>query len=253
MKKNLEDHNHDVSDHLLMESLSAVIDNQSAEPELCQVLSEFDSSKENDIREKAQRYLMIGDVIRHHQDKFSCVDISSGVRRTLLKEMALGKSASPLTRRKKKNGLSVFLKSLADKWAEHWAIVTGQAVIAVSVAVIVVFSGNYYHGISEDSDVLASVSSGLENVRSMPDQTATLSQPIQMQSSGYAASGIRAGYGSSPDNSISPEQAAYVRAVADETTRERFKAYAFQHAGFSAMNGGQALLPFARLTSAGLQ
>ncbi|MGB1271460.1 MAG: hypothetical protein ACPG5T_05255, partial [Endozoicomonas sp.] len=100
---------------------------------------------------------------------------------------------------------------------------------------------------------------GLRNVNAPQDEpviamngSATLSQPIQLNpgiQNSLGASGIRAGYNSRQHDSITPEQLAYAQSIADRATRERFRAYALQHAELSAINHGQSILSFARLAS----
>ena len=109
------------------------------------------------------------------------------------------------------------------------------------------------------ASVVFAVVIGVRNSNPPPDlqvlaenEPVTLTQPVQLAQSGhndFGALGIRAGYNSRQHDGITPEQVAYAQSLADRATRERFHAYALQHAELSAMGRGQSILSFARLTS----
>ncbi len=79
-----------------------------------------------------------------------------------------------------------------------------------------------------------------------------LTQPVQLAQSGlndYGAVSVQAGNGAESRDNITSEQLAYAQSSANQATRERFRAFALQHAQLSAVGGAQSVLSFARLTS----
>ncbi|USE39061.1 sigma-E factor negative regulatory protein [Endozoicomonas sp. SCSIO W0465] len=217
----------------LKESLSVSLDGQASDLELRRVIDSI--GRDDDLRTLASRYQLIGETLRGKSSKFAKVDISKGVMAALEQE-EVDNACSQNVRRSGGSsengpGTSHFI---SDVWAS-----LGKVAVAASVAFAVVI-GVRNSNQSPDLQVLA------EN------EPATLTQPVQLAQSGqndYGVSGIRAGYHSKQHDSITPEQLAYAQNLADRATRERFHAYALQHAELSAMGSGQSILSFARLTS----
>ncbi|MFK0570503.1 sigma-E factor negative regulatory protein [Endozoicomonas sp.] len=221
----------------LNESLSVSLDGQSNELELRRVLDGI--SKDDELRTLAGRYQLIGDAVRGKVNKFANVDISKGVMAAIEQDevdAAVAKETSGSVH-SAANGSVANSKSnnvIEGLWAS-----LGKVAMAASVAVAIVV--------------------GVRNSNPAPDvqlmavnEPATLAQPVQLAQSGqnnYGVSGIRAGYNAKLHDSITPEQLAYAQSIADRATRERFHAYALQHAELSAMGNGQSILSFARLTS----
>jgi sigma-E factor negative regulatory protein RseA len=218
-----EKHSHNHAQERLRESLSAAMDGEAGEFELRRVLDNIGS--DDDLRETARRYQLAGDVLRHETNEFMNIDLSEGIRAKLDQEPIHGIQGEP--------EMKGHVVSLLD----HWWGKAGRVAVAASVAFAVVLGVRNYSIIPEAATLAA-----------VPDQ-ATLSQPVQIAQNGYGAAGIKAGYNSRQHNSISPEQLAQAQSVADRATKERFRAYALQHAEMSAMHSGQGILPFARLTT----
>ncbi|WP_257292237.1 sigma-E factor negative regulatory protein [Endozoicomonas sp. ONNA1] len=216
-------HNH--AQERLNESLSAAMDGEAGEFELRRVLDNIGSDE--DLRDKARRYQMVGDALRHETNEFVNIDLSAAIRDRL-------KSEVPQSVAKETSASSQGVLEVVDRW---WSK-AGRVVVAASVALAVLLGVKNYNSTPEALPLVASVT----------DQT-TLSQPVQIAQNGYGAAGIQAGYSSRQHDSITPEQLAQAQSVADRAIRERFRAYALQHAEMSAMNSGQGILPFARLTT----
>lgn len=221
----------------LKESLSVSLDGQVNELEFHRVIDGI--SKDDELRALARRYRLIGDAVRGEANKFANVDISRGVMAAIEQDevdAALGREAAEVAR-SPVNGTSANSKEsslIEGLWAS-----LGKVAMAASVAFAVVI-GVQNSNTSSDAQLLA--------VHESP----TLTQPVQLTQTGqndYGVSGIRAGYNSKLHDSITPEQLAYAQILADRATRERFHAYALQHAELSAMRSGQSILSFARLTS----
>ncbi|WP_034872594.1 sigma-E factor negative regulatory protein [Endozoicomonas montiporae] len=220
-------HNH--ARDRLNESLSATLDGQASELEMRRVLEKLGS--DDDLRATARRYQLVGDSIRHETSQFLNIDLSAGIRdRVAQEEVTHQKLDQPLIQPTEKKGNVV---SLLDNW---WSSM-GRVAVAASVAFAVIVGLRNFNQVEE-----------VHTVADVSDQ-ATLTQPLQIARNEYGASGIRAGYSSRQHNTITPEQLAQAQNVASRATRERFRAYALQHAEMSAVQGGQGMLPFARLTS----
>ena len=220
----------------LKESLSVTLDGQASELELRRVLDGV--SYDDELRSTANRYQLIGDAIRGETSQFAGVDLSGGIMGAIEREdqatSGSGQSARTAREDQEAQGRSSVLVMLDDWWSS-----LGRVAMAASVAFAVVFGVRNVQ-MSQDAQTLA-----------VNDPT-VLSQPVQLTSSpdnSYGASGILAGYNSRQHDSITPEQLAYAQSIADQATKERFRAYALQHAELSAIHGGQGVLPFARLTS----
>ncbi|OED41359.1 hypothetical protein ACH42_14240 [Endozoicomonas sp. (ex Bugula neritina AB1)] len=215
----------------LKESLSVTLDGQAGELELRRVLDGV--GHDGELRAVASRYQLIGDAIRGETNRFSNVDMSASVMEAIEQEevdqlMAVGDSVES-----GKSG-SYLVISMLDGW---WSSL-GRAAMAASVAFAVVFG-------------VKNLNVGPETQYVAVNEPAVLSQPLSLTPGGqnsYGANSIRAGYNSKQHDSVTPEQLAYAQSVADRATKERFRAYALQHAELSAING-QGILPFARLTS----
>ena len=214
-------HNH--TRDRLRESLSATMDGEAGELELRRVLDRIGSDEE--LRESARRYQMIGDVMRKESDAFMNVDLSAGIRDRLEQEGEAHKEQSSDNR----TGVITVL----DNW---WSSL-GRVAVAASVAFAMVVGVRNYNDVQE-----------VQTVAAVSDPV-TLSQPLQISQGGHGASGILAGYNSRQHDSVTPEQLAQAQSVADAATRERFRAYALQHAEMTTMHSGQGMLSFARLTS----
>lgn len=230
-----EKNSHHYAGERLKESLSVSLDGQASELELRRVLDGI--GKDNDLRDTAGRYQLIGDALRGESSRFAGVDVSAGVMAAIEQEevdSALKEASGSGKNFVEGAGDVVSVSSL-----ERWWSSLGRVAMAASVAFAMVI--------------------GLRNVNAPHDEPVvamneptTLSQPIQLNpgmQNNLGASGIRAGYNSRQHDSITPEQLAYAQSIADRATQERFRAYALQHAELSAINHGQGILSFARLTS----
>lgn len=217
----------------LKESLSVSLDGQASELELRRVMDRI--GRDDGLRALAGRYQLIGETLRGNNSKFANVDISRGVM-TAIEQEEVNK---PCSQDESGAGDSSAIKAGSGRFMEDvWASL-GKFAVAASVAFAVVI-GVRNSNPSPDLQILAD------------NEPATLSQPVQLAQTGhndYGALGIRAGYSAKQHDSITPEQLAYAQSLADRATRERFHAYALQHAELSAMGSGQSILSFARLTS----
>ncbi len=209
----------------LKESVSAALDGQASELEFHRVLDSIGYN--DDLRATASRYQLIGDGIRAETNAFVGVDISADVMGAIEQEESDQSTTASVPKNRK--GVALL---------DDWWLSLGRVAMAASVACAVVFGVRSLNVINEVPLVAI-------------NGPTTLSQPVALVPGGssYGANSIRAGYNSKQHDSITPEQLAHAQNVADHATRERFRHYALQHAELSAMNNGQGILPFARLTS----
>ncbi len=229
-------HNH--ATDRLRESLSVTLDGQASELELRRVLDGI--GYDDELRSTARRYQLIGDVLRGEANEFSSVDLTAGVMSAIEQEET-GKNSSSSQQESAhvynrqpdaKTGFGAAVQAIDNLWSS-----LGRVAVAATVAFTVVLGVRNFNTPQEFQTVAV-------------NEPLTMNQPVQLGTgNAFGASGIRAGYGSKQHDSITPEQLAYAQSVADRATKERFRAYALQHAELSAMNTGQGILAFARLTS----
>ena len=225
-------HNH--ARDRLYESLSATMDGQASELEMRRVLETLGG--DDDLRAKAQRYQLMGDAIRHETSDFAQVDLSSRIRDRIDQEEAAHQPDEQHQTQPEVASVGLFGNVFRSLSGNGWPP-AGRVAIAASVAFAVVVGVRNYNQV----DIIPTVAD-------VSNQT-TLSQPLQIAQNDYGATGLRAGYSSREHNTITPEQLAHAQNIATQATRERFRAYALQHAEMNAVQSGQGLLPFARLTS----
>ena len=221
------------AENRLRESLSVTLDGQASELELRRVLDGV--GYDDELRSAAARYQLIGDAIRGETNQFAKVNLTAGVMEAIEQEEIDQVVAGTATRQTRDINSPSIVSALDNWWSS-----LGRVAMAASVAFAVVFGVRNLNTTTETQYVAV-------------NEPTTLSQPLSLASGGqnsYGASGIRAGYNSKQHDSVTPEQLAYAQSVADRATKERFRAYALQHAELSAINNnGQGILPFARLTS----
>lgn len=217
----------------LKESLSVTLDGQASDLELRRILDGV--GYDDELRATASRYQLIGDAIRGETNQFAGVDLSSSIMGAIEREdQAQETWQKPAAQQQEPPQGKTSVIGMLDDW---WGSL-GRVAMAASVAFAVIIGVRTLQPESEDVTVAYN------------DPGLTISQPIQLSGqNNYGATGIRAGYSSRQHGSVTPEQLAYAQSVADQAMKERFRAYALQHAEMSALNGGQGVLPFARLTS----
>ena len=217
----------------LKESLSVSLDGQASELELRRVLDGI--SNDDSLRALAGRYQLIGDAVRGKTNKFAGVDISRGV-------MAAIEQDEDIPAQSANDGAEVHgraANSSAGTLAQRLWSSLGKMAVAASVAAAVII-GVRTSNLAPEAPLLAE------------HEPTVLSQPVQLAQSGlnnYGVASVRAGNNSESRDNITPEQLAFAQKLANQATRERFRAYALQHAELSAVGGAQSVLSFARLTS----
>jgi len=212
----------------LKESLSVSLDGQASELELRRVLEGINN--DDSLRSLAGRYQLIGDAVRGKTSKYAGVDISRGVMAAIEQE-----EAAPVRQAQPKDSAVAQSGNFAQRF---WASL-GKVALAASVAAAVIV-GVRTSNLTPEAPLLAE------------HEPAVLTQPVQLAQTGlrdYGVASVRAGNNAESRDNITPEQLAYAQILANQATRERFRAYALQHAELSAVGGAQSILSFARLTS----
>lgn len=217
----------------LKESLSVSLDGQASELELRRVLDGI--STDDSLRALAGRYQLIGDAVRGKSSKFAGVDISGGVMAAIEQDGAApvkpAVTSAEVTDHAEDSPKGNFAQRL---WTS-----LGKVAVAASIAAAIII-GVRTINLTQDVPLLAE------------QEPTVLTQPVQLAQSGlndYGAASILAGNSPESRDNISPEQLAHAQKLANKATRERFRAYALQHAELSAVGGAQSILSFARLTS----
>ena len=217
----------------LKESLSVSLDGQASELELRRVLDGI--SNDDSLRALAGRYQLIGDAVRGKTNKFAGVDISRGVMAAIEQDEDI--PAQSANDGAEVNGRAA--NSPEGGLAQRFWRSLGNMAVAASVAAAVII-GVRTSNLAPEAPLLAE------------HEPTVLSQPVQLAQSGlnnYGVASVRAGNNSESRDNITPEQLAFAQKLANQATRERFRAYALQHAELSAVGGAQSVLSFARLTS----
>lgn len=218
----------------LKESLSVSLDGQASELELRRVLDGI--SNDDSLRALAGRYQLIGDAVRGKTNKFAGVDISRGVMAAIEQDEDI--PAQPANNAAEVNGRAANSPTKGGLAQRFWRSL-GKMAVAASVAAAVII-GVRTSNLTPQVPLLAE------------HEPTVLSQPVQLAQSGlnnYGVASVRAGNNSESRDNITPEQLAFAQKLANQATRERFRAYALQHAELSAVGGAQSVLSFARLTS----
>lgn len=117
----------------LNEQISALLDDELPSHEAASVLTRI--SQDRDLRQKWERYQMIGDVMRGETIHLMAHDISDGVRRMIAQEPAI--ISIP-----KKAGATV-------PWRSSWIKPAAGAALAASVATLAVITAPGFLGLNE--------------------------------------------------------------------------------------------------------
>jgi sigma-E factor negative regulatory protein RseA len=107
----------------LNEQVSALLDNELSDHESDAVLTKI--SQDLDLRQRWERYHMIGDVMRGETLNLHAGDISERVKKELDSEPAI---------------ISIPKKSYSRSWRSNWIKSTAGAALAASVATVVVLN-----------------------------------------------------------------------------------------------------------------
>lgn len=221
----------------ILESVSALVDNEASEIELHRILKNIGS--DDVIRERWRRYHLIGSVMRRERVLTDSFDVSAAVARAIAQEKSF--AAGGETFAEDKPGKSE---------ASAWRSVLAKSGVAASFAAAVVL-GFQFTGFGQLSDDtrLASADSGAElsaptavtNVVPLgfelpiPQARTVSTNPSSMMYS-PADSGLRAVLPLEPSQDLS-----------DAQTQELLNRLLIEHAQRSSVNGGLGILPFARV------
>ena len=227
------------SNERLQESLSAVMDGENSEFELHQILDGIHEDEQ--LRQRAERYQLIGDVIRGSNKGYEGIDISQGVMAAIADDQPPKAAVSnpdfehqsSSTRKRSSTSRKFAIKPFLGRVWEPLAKVAMVACVALAVVM-----GVRSYAPDGESPVVAD--SGQDAV------VDSFTEPVIDK--GFQDMGIRAGSNSGVHHATS-EQLTHVQGIANRAFHERFRAYALHHAELSATGSGQTVLSLSRLTS----
>ena len=121
----------------LNEQVSALLDNELSDQEASSVLAKISQNQE--LRQKWERYHMIGDVMRGESINIEASAISERVKQQIDLEPAI---------------ISIPEKSRSKTWKSNWIKPAAGAALAASVATVVVLNAPGFIGTSETAQPL---------------------------------------------------------------------------------------------------
>lgn len=229
----------------ILESLSALVDNEASEIERHRILKNFSSNTE--LRDKWRRYHVIGSVMRREHNIASHIDVSAAVAAAIAGEdSAAGAPSAAAT------GADLGNRSSAPGERKRWQDLVGKAAIAASFAAVMVV------GVSQFSPQQNSVADSA-NLQVAGGQRATAptelnnvtSAPLGFELPMPAARTVSSNALSSGDpmqpvpRALLPENSGD---LTDPVTQELLNHLLIEHAARSSANGGLGILPFARVS-----
>ena len=210
----------------LRESLSTLMDDEADDLELRRLLS---SGEDKAVNELWSRYHLVRDVMHNDQKAtaFQHLDISQRVSVAIAGEP----------------DINVKLGSETDP-SPWWRPVAGFAV-AASVAMAVVV------GVQSVSPTGGSINNGFDGGQSaVVSGSRVYPSAVQNAVSGpMQASAVLAASDTAISGITSPKGISASRAAADIEARKRLEEYMLRHTESAALNNGQSMIPFARVTS----
>lgn len=237
---------HKSSDQLL-ESLSALVDNEASELEVRRILKNVESNPE--VRERWHRYNMIGAVLRK-ETNVNCsgdVDLTQSISAALLTESAFDMNGTTQSEASLKHEGSVQKTSPVNKGMFDFI---AKSAVAASFAGALVLGFNMF-GANDTNDFgnntqLTAASSGQRTlvdpgVTAAPlgfDLPRVESRTVSTNSVGQPLGGMR-------DQAVQPTQ---VDDLTDVATQNLLNELLIHHSARASSNGSLGIMPFARVS-----
>lgn len=244
---------HKPSDHIL-ESVSALVDNEASEIELHRILKNI--SHDEELRERWRRYHIIGSIMRREHHSISAIDVSAAVTAAVAGEQAWGASAvAPEQHAYRAAGSSGQDGTTASS---GWRGLMAKSGLAASFAASLIL-GVQYFSVDNQSDSVQ-----LAGSAATPAPEQTLAAGAGQADSGvasFAPMGFELPLPESRNVSTNPAGPAArsheseLRALlpagthdlSDVRTQELLNRLLIEHAQRSSVNGNLGILPFARV------
>lgn len=228
---------HKLSDQLL-ESLSALVDNEASELELRRILK-YIGADEN-LREQWRRYHIIGSALRRERDVSNANGIAESVMAAIAEEqMSVPQSADPQN-----------INESAAKGAHRWKNWVGKSAVAASFAAVMVLglgaldSGRSmleHQPVIADSDIDLPVDL---------DSSVVASAPLGFDLPMPAGRTVASGFNGTPQSTDARARPILQHAddLTDPGTQDFLNYLLIEHIERSSVNGNLGLLPFARVS-----
>ena len=214
----------------LHESLSVFMDGEASASDEMSVLEKMESDVQ--LGKTAMRYRQIGDCIRRENSGFEDVDLSAKISAAIDNEPSF-------------TGISLDEAAPVPFYMKTGFIgAVGKIIMPVVVVFAVIIGVRNYTMLPYEEFVADN---------SMQPSITASGQAIQNKPNAYAGTDILAGYNTNLNRHSFQEYGSYSDESVDQGVRDRFRAYALQHAELSVVSVGQGMLPFARLTSFDVQ
>lgn len=228
------------ADNSILESLSALVDNQATELELHRLLKQSETDPE--LRVTWERYQLSSAVLRGELPGGEYTDLSSRIMTAIDAEPAYEAVASP--------------PSLNDKKSQapsRWWQTAGRFAVAASVAGAVVLGAQQYNTAIPATGIAAG---GVAANNGDSANRNLASQPVPLPA-GFNAPMLSARTVSSHDryqpSSSSSRQVIFVprtggeKSLPSKAIQNHLNELMLEHAGHAALNSGRGMMPFARV------
>lgn len=244
---------HKPSDHIL-ESVSALVDNEASEIELHRILKNI--SREEELRERWRRYHIIGSIMRREHSAISTIDVSSAVSAAIAGEQQW--SAAAVGSGQQTPGASGSTGRERAASSSGWRGFITKSGLAASFAASLVLGVQYF-----------SVENQTDSMQLAGTVAAPVSEPSLAAGTGSPDGGVAnfaplgfelplpeaRNVSTNSIGAINRGQDADLRALlpagsadlGDTRTQELLNRLLIEHAQRSSVNGNLGILPFARV------
>lgn len=228
----------------ILESLSALVDNEASEIERHRILKNFGSNTQ--LREKWRRYHVIGSVMRREHNIASHIDVSAAVAAAIA-----GEEISSSTAMTSSMGGRSEPQSSSKVEGKRWQDLFGKAAIAASFAAVMVVGVSQFSPQQNVNPNSASVQIAGNQAAPTPELNNVSSAPLGFELPTPAARTVSSNPFADGDPMQSAPRALLPEAngdLTDPVTQELLNHLLIEHAARSSANGGLGILPFARVS-----
>lgn len=245
---------HKPSDHIL-ESVSALVDNEASEIELHRILKNI--SHDEELRERWRRYHIIGSVMRREHHSISAIDVSAAVTAAIAGEQAWSTSAAESERQTSNSGASESREGATA--SSGWRGIMAKSGLAASFAASLVLGIQYFSVDSQtDSVQLAgapstppaveqSLAAGARQTDGGVASFAPLGFELPLPESRNVSTNPAGSTSRGSESELRTSLPAGAYDLSDARTQELLNRLLIEHAQRSSVNGNLGILPFARV------
>lgn len=243
---------HKPSDHIL-ESVSALVDNEASEIELHRILKNI--SHDEELRERWRRYHIIGSIMRREHNSISTIDVSAAVTAAIASEQAWATAVPNSEQQASSAGRPASQETATS--SSGWRGLMAKSGLAASFAASLVLGVQYF-----------SVDNQVDSVQMAGTNTPAIEQTVATgvgRTDGSIANSAPLGFelplpearnvSTNPVGVAGRGQGAGLRTMlpagvhdlSDAQTQELLNRLLIEHAQRSSVNGNLGILPFARV------